>query len=110
MISVEIIRDSKKNIYGFTISGHADYADEGKDIVCSAVSALSINTVNSVEAFTSDKFDIKTNDVEGGYLYFKMISPVSKESQLLLNSFCLGIKHIQKNYGKKYIKMVFKEV
>ena len=31
--------------------GHAGYAEEGQDIICAAVSALIVNTVNSVETF-----------------------------------------------------------
>ena len=38
---------NKKNITGFEIKNH------GTDIVCSAVSILSLNTVNSLEAFTN---------------------------------------------------------
>ena len=30
-------------------NGHAGYAEEGQDIICAAVSALIVNTVNSVE-------------------------------------------------------------
>ena len=43
----------------FRIKGHAGYAEEGQDIVCAAVSVLIINTVNSLETFTEDKFEAK---------------------------------------------------
>ena len=36
----------------FLSRGHAGYAEEGQDIVCAAVSALIITTVNSLEKFT----------------------------------------------------------
>ncbi|MDE6181647.1 MAG: ribosomal-processing cysteine protease Prp, partial [Eubacteriales bacterium] len=42
MIKVEFYQKSNK-IVGFEIKNH------GKDIVCSAVSILSLNTVNSIE-------------------------------------------------------------
>ena len=35
-------------------NGHADYAEKGQDIICAAVSALIVNTVNSVETLTED--------------------------------------------------------
>ena len=35
-------------------NGHAGYAEEGQDIICAAVSALIVNTVNSVETLTED--------------------------------------------------------
>ena len=34
-----------------TVSGHANYADYGKDIVCASVSSLIISTVNAVLKF-----------------------------------------------------------
>ena len=46
---------TKNNTYfGFKISGHADYGCCGKDVVCAGVSALVINTINSIEKFTND--------------------------------------------------------
>ena len=39
---------------GFEVSGHSGYADAGEDIVCAAISALTINCINSIETFTND--------------------------------------------------------
>ena len=36
--------------------------ENGQDIVCAAVSALIINTVNSLETFTKEKFQAKDKD------------------------------------------------
>ncbi len=33
-------------LYGFRVCGHSGYADEGADIVCAAVSAMTMYTVN----------------------------------------------------------------
>ncbi|MFQ9178134.1 MAG: ribosomal-processing cysteine protease Prp [Christensenellaceae bacterium] len=40
---------------GFSIFGHAGYAEPGKDIVCAAVSALTQAFIASVEELTQDK-------------------------------------------------------
>ena len=53
MIQVEIIRDASKAYVGFSIKGHAGYAEHGQDIICAAVSVLAQNTVNSIEQFTT---------------------------------------------------------
>ena len=37
---------------GFHVEGHAGYADYGQDIVCSAVSVLVINCINSIDELT----------------------------------------------------------
>ena len=40
---------------GFIITGHAGYAEPGKDIVCAAVSALTQAFIASIEELTQDK-------------------------------------------------------
>lgn len=42
------------NFSGFRISGHADYADSGQDIVCAAVSSAVQLTVNLLNEFDCD--------------------------------------------------------
>ena len=40
MVQVDIFKDKQGMINGYKVSGHAGYAEEGMDIICSAVSAL----------------------------------------------------------------------
>ena len=40
MVSVDLFRNRQGMITGYKVSGHAGYSEEGSDIVCSAVSAL----------------------------------------------------------------------
>ncbi|MSE22463.1 ribosomal-processing cysteine protease Prp, partial [Lactobacillus parabuchneri] len=42
------IKHYRGHVSGFTITGHADAGEYGQDIVCSAVSVLSITTVNGL--------------------------------------------------------------
>lgn len=91
------------------MEGHAEYAEEGEDIICAAVSALALNFFNSVETFTEDEF-------EGGagqknmQFEFRFTSEISPESKLLMNSLILGLRNIEKDYGKSYINVKYKEV
>ena len=105
MIKISIYRNDESKVIGFRSVGHAGYADRGEDIVCAAVSVLIINTVNSIEHFTSDTFDYKENEKKG-QIDFKIISNLSNESSLLLNSLVLGLQGIMENYGQEYIKFV----
>ena len=43
-----------KTYFGFSMTGHAEYADPGEDILCAAVSALAFNTANAIAALTKD--------------------------------------------------------
>ncbi len=86
----------------FTISGHAGYAKKGEDIVCAAVSALVINTVNSIETLTDDAF---VCDCQGGQVRsFAFTSMVSDEARLLMDSLALGLKDIERAYGTSYLR------
>ncbi len=103
MIRVNVFRNKTGDIWGFRLKGHADYAEEGSDIVCSAVSVLTINTINSIELFTSEEFECETDEKKGGYLSFSF--PMTREgkadrdAQLLLKAMVNGLTDIEKEYG-----------
>ncbi|MCL1924447.1 MAG: ribosomal-processing cysteine protease Prp [Defluviitaleaceae bacterium] len=78
---------------GFKAYNHTD------PIICAAISALSINTVNSIEALTNAKFTCEHNE-EGGFLKF-LLEDKNEKAKLLLESFKLGIKSIKENYPKQ---------
>lgn len=109
MIRVMIVTDSSNQYKGFQITGHARYAESGFDIICSAVSALSLNAVNAIEKFTDDAFEAQQDD-ENGSLKFKFTDGCGRESRLLLDAMILGFENIQKAYGSQYINIRFKEV
>ena len=101
--------DSGNAVYtGVVMEGHAGYAGEGEDIICAAVSALALNFFNSVEAFTEDGFEGGAG--ESGSFEFRFTSEISPESKLLMNSLILGLRNIEKDYGRTYIIIRFKEV
>ena len=107
MIEVTIFKNSE--VYkGFKFSGHAGFSYEGDDVVCSAVSVLAINCINSIEQFTDDGFVVET-DEKAGIIDFKFDDDVSSESNLLMDSLVLGLKAILED-NKQYIKLDFKEV
>ncbi len=104
MIDVSIYKNADGVITGFRYSGHAGFAKRGKDIVCSAVSALVINTINSIETFTSDQFQLE-QDEKKGIIEFHVTVPMSNNAHLLLCSLALGLKGIEEEYSDKYIKL-----
>ena len=100
MIRIEIRKNADGSYKGFSVKGHAGFAESGSDIVCSAVSMLVINTINSIESFTADKFRVE-DDEEKGIIDFEFISDqISPDSALLLDSMVLGLNGVRKEYGK----------
>ena len=96
-IRVSISRNHQGQIYGFTAYNH------GMSIVCAAVSALVLNTVNSIEEFTEEEF-MPIEIPENGVGYLKLCLPGieagndNRDVDLLLSSMLLGLKKIQEQY------------
>ncbi len=109
MIKVTFYKDSNDEYVGFRFKGHAGYAESGHDIVCAAVSALCINTMNSIEAFTKDTFKVKS-DEKDGVIQLKFTGAVSKESRLLMDSLKLGLEGVKQANNTEYISVTTKEV
>ena len=83
MITITV-KKRNGNYLEFVSKGHAGYAEEGQDIVCAAVSVLVINTVNSLETFTDDQFEVQEDD---GYVSFHFTAPVTEKGSPLSNRF-----------------------
>lgn len=56
----------------FEIIGHADYADEGLDIVCAGISASVITSLNLLIKLLNKKVLFNENQEEG-YMHFEII-------------------------------------
>ena len=48
--------------YGFEEQGHTGYAEEGDDILCSALSAMTMFLINTVEVAYSSRIDYEIDD------------------------------------------------
>lgn len=69
------------------MSGHAGYAAGGEDIICAAVTALSVTLVKSIEDLTDDKIEY---DVQPGWVDIKY-RDLSEKAKALVDSFFIGI-------------------
>ncbi len=108
MIDVTVYQNTAGTAVGLRMKGHAEYAAYGQDIVCAAVSALVINTINAVESFTDDTFEQAIHQEEDVVSFMLTSDPVSASSELLLKALILGLSGIQSEYGKKHVKLHFK--
>ena len=107
MLQAIFYRSKEETLTGFQITGHAGYDEYGRDIVCAAVSALALNTANSLEALTEDTFSGEMG--ESGSLKV-MVEEPSSDAELLLQSLLLGLTSVQEEYGEKHMKIRFEEV
>ena len=99
MTHLKFYRDNNDKLTGFECKGHAGYAEAGEDIVCAAISILTINFVNSVELLT-DSFPEVVEDADKGYLKVTIKEYDKADVQLLFNSLSLGLDNIREEYPK----------
>ncbi len=110
MIQVTIFLDDQEKCIGFHTEGHADYAEEGQDIVCAAASVLILNTINALELYTDALFSVDS-DQETGRIDCRFKRQPSKEADLLLQTMILGLKDMAKDETyAAYIDLSFQEV
>ncbi|WP_342432455.1 ribosomal-processing cysteine protease Prp [Neobacillus sp. FSL H8-0543] len=109
MIRITITRTESESISTFEISGHAFFANRGKDIVCAGVSAVSVGTINAVHALTG-----VTPEIENGDGFLRCVVPENlpadtyEKVQLLLEGMAVSLRTIEEEYGK-HIKITFKK-
>lgn len=96
MIKVTLIK--KDNVItNINIIGHAGYDVSGKDIVCAAVSSISITTINALLKYDKDSISYK-NSLE------ITIHKHDKVIDLLIDNMLDMLKELEQDY-KKYIKV-----
>lgn len=94
MIQATFHMDEKENIMAFKVEGHAGYAPSGRDVVCAAVSALVVGTINGLEVLTDAAFDTA---VSHGFTKVDIKEPTAY-SNVLLKSMLLSLEGIQNEY------------
>ena len=110
MTEVRIYKTKSGEYRKFICDGHAGYAEYGNDIVCAAISALVINTVNSLEEIAKEPIQVEADETAGRISCSFLKQPLQEASVVLMNSLTLGLSHIAAQYGKKHCKLTFEEV
>jgi uncharacterized protein YsxB (DUF464 family) len=106
-ITIERISRNDAHIQAFVSEGHAEYDVPGKDLVCAAVSAVTVGTVNSIEALTGV---VAISEMKKGLLDITIPELPESEKfkanqvQLLLESMVVMLQTIQESYSD-YIKI-----
>ncbi|MEW9053324.1 MAG: ribosomal-processing cysteine protease Prp [Neobacillus sp.] len=109
MITITINRTESGSIHSFVISGHAFFADRGKDIVCAGASAVSVGAINAVHALTG-----VTPEIEQGDGFLRCVVPenlsvdINEKVQILLEGMIISLQTIEEEYGE-HIKITFKK-
>lgn len=104
MIKVKFYKNDKNSdFFGFDVSGHSGFAENGQDIVCSAVSSMVTLTANTIESyFDKDAKNFAFDD------NISFSSTKAKDGDKSIVSIIQGLydmlKELEKSYNK-YIKV-----
>ncbi|MFV0558089.1 MAG: ribosomal-processing cysteine protease Prp [Enterococcus sp.] len=108
MIQGTFKRNDSGQIVSFELTGHAEAGPYGSDIVCAAVSAVAISTINGITALAGAKPIVEANEREGGALYVEVVSGLTQEQtnieQILLENLLLGLQSIEQE-NSEYIQL-----
>lgn len=85
----------KKEPVGFEVSGHSGYADEGSDIICSAVSSCAYMTANTATEIMGLSPEIELKD---GYMRLIFNDTEALKAKDILNGFRLHINALADEY------------
>ena len=95
MIRINVV--TKNNIIeSVTFKGHANYDDYGKDIVCAAVSATYLCTVNAILSLNNNSIDVVNKED----LQIIKVLEFSNIANSLLDNMINCLESLQKQYPK----------
>ena len=83
------------------VSGHADYAVFGSDIVCAGVTALAQTLIKSIKDLTDDKIEYEISPGKVDIKYGNL----SEKSNTLVDSFFIGICMIAEEFPE-YVRIM----
>jgi len=110
MIKIVITRDLTGSIGRMSIKGHSGYAEEGQDIICSAVSVTAYTAAGALEEL-ADLVDCYSES--DGHMIISlppdMTSRQKETAGIILETTAIGFKQIELSYGK-YVLVVEEEV
>ena len=98
MISVNVSFIGK-DVKSLTVSGHANYDEYGKDIVCAGVSAIVTGGINALEPHLKNIEIINESNKLG-----VVVIENNEVIQVILNTMLIQLETIENSY-KKYIKI-----
>ena len=71
MIKITISRTKLGSIQSFKMTGHADYAPHGQDLVCAGTTAVVFGSINAVEELCNVQATIELGS-DGGFLTYEL--------------------------------------
>ncbi|MGI6580494.1 MAG: ribosomal-processing cysteine protease Prp [Saccharofermentanales bacterium] len=110
MIHAKFVFDQQKRVESFCLTGHAEYAESGKDIYCSAVSAIAQTVIGTLTEFIEAGQDFiylnQSGEIECQILNYDNLPQDTRIAvQSLMLSAYIGLKQIEMIDGQKFLSI-----
>jgi uncharacterized protein YsxB (DUF464 family) len=110
MIRIVISRNSAGSITSLEIGGHSGYAEEGADIICSAVSATAYTAAGALGELAGLK---DCYSESSGHMTIRLPDNMSAKqaetAAIIMETTAIGFKQIEHSYGR-YVSVMDEEV
>ena len=97
MIKIDIVRNSDQAMVGFSVTGHANTAPHGHDIVCAGISALTQTAVLGLDRQLKRKIHL---DITYGNLKMNLLDNPDALTNAVLETMLIGLTEIGKQNPK----------
>ena len=95
MIKVKIGHASNNQVNFIEVTGHANSAPYGQDLICAAVSAILTGGFNNL--VNVNNYEIKLDE---GHAYFKSNAPLDAHDEAVIETIICGLNTIQESNPK----------
>lgn len=109
MIQTVILQDARGIIQGFKVKGHAGFANPGKDIVCSAVSAIVYTALGGLDELAGFKNFTEKNGSIICFIPEDLSAEQRTITNIILETMIIGLRQIEADYDE-YIRVCYEEV
>lgn len=99
MVKVRLKTTSTGEIAAFEVKGHSGYAEHGRDIVCSGISAIAQTAVLGLAHYLRHPPKLQIEDGCLDCCLPETITPVEKsQAEIILRTMALGMEQIAQSY------------
>ena len=109
MTTVTLWVDRRGRVEAYAAIGHAGFAQEGEDIICAGVSALTQAAVNALERTAGKPPHVV---IRPGLLYVRVPKGIARlkrhDSQVIVDMMAQGVQDIARAYPA-YVRVLWKE-
>lgn len=97
MVNIKIFRDQTGLISAYSMTGHANTAEYGQDIVCAGISALAQTAVLGLEKHLQHNLKV---EIDSGKLHVTLLESPNSLTEAILATMLIGLTDLSEQNPK----------